>query len=121
MKKLILAITFLGFVALTNAQSTIPATEKKQSSAAKASTPKAETKMEAKSDKKADAPKSDAKPAAEKKTDASGTVLKKDGTPDKRYKAKAEEKGPTKKDGTPDMRYKTNKDAKPATPATPTK
>jgi hypothetical protein len=116
MKKLILALTFLGFVALTNAQSTIPATEKKQSTAVKTSAPKAETKMEAKSDKKADASKSDAKAGAEKKTDANGTVLKKDGTPDKRYKAKAEEKGPAKKDGTPDMRYKANKETKPATP-----
>jgi hypothetical protein len=38
--------------------------------------------------------------------------LKKDGTPDKRYKEnKTEDKapaGPTKKDGTPDMRYKAN-------------
>jgi hypothetical protein len=31
--------------------------------------------------------------------------LKKDGTPDKRYKAN---KAPLKKDGTPDMRYKVN-------------
>jgi hypothetical protein len=31
--------------------------------------------------------------------------LKKDGTPDKRYKSN---KVPTKKDGTPDMRYKVN-------------
>ena len=31
--------------------------------------------------------------------------LKKDGTPDKRYKSN---KAPLKKDGTPDMRYKVN-------------
>jgi hypothetical protein len=39
-------------------------------------------------------------------------VLKKDGTPDKRFKAnKTNEKPatPVKKDGTPDMRYKQNK------------
>ena len=40
--------------------------------------------------------------------------LKKDGTPDMRYKtnkdaAKAKPAGPLKKDGTPDMRYKANK------------
>ena len=48
--------------------------------------------------------------------DTSGSKLKKDGTPDKRYKenkATATE-GPKKKDGTPDKRYKANKDA--ATP-----
>jgi hypothetical protein len=40
--------------------------------------------------------------------------VKKDGTPDMRYKqnkdgAKPAPEGPTKKDGTPDMRYKENK------------
>jgi hypothetical protein len=35
-------------------------------------------------------------------------VLKKDGTPDKRYK-KSAAAGPMKKDGTPDKRYKANK------------
>ena len=35
----------------------------------------------------------------------SGVVLKKDGTPDKRYKQKVH----VKKDGTPDRRYKENK------------
>jgi hypothetical protein len=36
--------------------------------------------------------------------------LKKDGTPDKRYKnAEPEKKGPTKKDGTLDKRFKKNK------------
>ena len=39
-------------------------------------------------------------------------VLKKDGTPDKRYKTAAPA-GPLKKDGTADMRYKANKTAKP--------
>ncbi|CAL1520938.1 hypothetical protein [Chitinophaga sp. MM2321] len=39
------------------------------------------------------------------------TKLKKDGTPDKRYKENknaATTSGPKKKDGTPDMRYKSN-------------
>ncbi len=56
---------------------------------------------------------------------ASGTVhakqsmagMKKDGTPDKRYKANQKAKpmvaGTMKKDGTPDMRYKKNKKAIP--------
>ncbi len=43
--------------------------------------------------------------------------MKKDGTPDKRYKANQKAKpmvaGPMKKDGTPDMRYKKNKKAMP--------
>ncbi len=50
-------------------------------------------------------------PAKEK-----GGKMKKDGTPDMRYKEnkKAAEKkpeGPKKKDGTPDMRHKANKEA----------
>ena len=40
----------------------------------------------------------------------SAVQLKKDGTPDKRFKANTDvASGPLKKDGTPDMRYKTNK------------
>ena len=49
---------------------------------------------------------------------APGTKLKKDGTPDMRYKEnKAAAKpaaGPMKKDGTPDMRHKANKKDAPA-------
>ena len=49
-----------------------------------------------------------AKKAAVKKTPAE--PVKKDGTPDKRYKAnKKAPVGPVKKDGTPDKRYKANK------------
>ena len=49
------------------------------------------------------------KPAAI--TKVAGTApLKKDGTPDKRFKTNTDvAKGPLKKDGTPDMRYKANK------------
>jgi hypothetical protein len=46
--------------------------------------------------------------------DTSKTKMKKDGTPDKRFKenkTKAKAAGPLKKDGTPDMRYKDNKTA----------
>ncbi len=59
------------------------------------------------------------KPAA---TTAPGP-LKKDGTPDMRYKANkdaaAKPAGPLKKDGTADMRYKANKDAAKTTTTTP--
>lgn len=40
-------------------------------------------------------------------TSSTSVVLKKDGTPDRRYKNAP--KGPLKKDGTPDKRYKANK------------
>lgn len=50
-------------------------------------------------------------------TSKSGIGMKKDGTPDKRYKMNKAEKtataGPMKKDGTPDKRYKANKTASP--------
>ncbi|MBL0200306.1 MAG: hypothetical protein IPP81_09040 [Chitinophagaceae bacterium] len=39
-------------------------------------------------------------------------VLKKDGTPDKRYNTTPTPAGPVKKDGTPDMRYNKNKKGK---------
>jgi hypothetical protein len=43
----------------------------------------------------------------------SAAIVKKDGTPDKRFKANKEAPaapaGPVKKDGTPDKRYKANK------------
>lgn len=50
------------------------------------------------------------KPAAATSPGAAAP-LKKDGTPDKRYKANqaSAAAGPVKKDGTPDMRYKANK------------
>lgn len=44
------------------------------------------------------------KPATETKA-----PLKKDGTPDKRFKENKKPKGPLKKDGTPDKRFKENK------------
>ncbi len=39
------------------------------------------------------------------------TKLKKDGTPDKRFKAAKPAEGPLKKDGTPDKRFKKNQPA----------
>jgi hypothetical protein len=76
--------------------------------------------------KKVDKPKTTVKKGSvkpvEKSTKAGASVtkaetkehLKKDGTPDKRFKENKESKpaaGPLKKDGTPDMRYKSNKEA----------
>jgi hypothetical protein len=63
----------------------------------------------AQTDKKTDQPKAKQETPAEKSGDAK---LKKDGTPDKRYKENkepAKPAGPLKKDGTPDKRYKENK------------
>jgi hypothetical protein len=55
------------------------------------------------------------------KTPPTQTHLKKDGTPDKRFKENKKPAGPVKKDGTPDMRYKANKKAPPPPPAPPKK
>jgi hypothetical protein len=49
------------------------------------------------------------KAKTEQKADSTGTRVKKDGTPDKRFKANKDTAGPKKKDGTPDKRYKANK------------
>ncbi|MFT3701997.1 MAG: hypothetical protein QM802_06495 [Agriterribacter sp.] len=93
MKKFILAIVVLLFSAgVTFAQTTKPAKEKakttKKAAAATTATPAAAT---------AAAPT--AAPAA------SAKPVKKDGTPDKRFK----ENKHTKKDGTADKRFKENK------------
>jgi|ERR1700722_10010214 hypothetical protein len=53
------------------------------------------------------------KPAAT--TSTSTTHLKKDGTPDKRFKENKTPPAHLKKDGTPDMRYKENKTGAAAT------
>lgn len=52
-----------------------------------------------------------AKSKTEKAATGTSGPVKKDGTPDKRFKANktAATQGPKKKDGTPDMRYKANK------------
>lgn len=86
MRKLFLAaIAMLGFAFAAQAQDakTVKKTETK--TVTKQKDDKSVAKTEAKSD----------------------VVLKKDGTPDKRYKTS--KKVITKKDGTPDMRYKENK------------
>lgn len=43
--------------------------------------------------------------------------VKKDGTPDKRFKENKNHPKHVKKDGTPDKRFKENKESKPAPPA----
>lgn len=58
---------------------------------------------------KATAQQQPATATAQKKT-ANAKHLKKDGTPDKRYKENKKASAPKKKDGTPDMRYKENKE-----------
>ncbi|MCR8556485.1 hypothetical protein KXD93_02470 [Mucilaginibacter sp. BJC16-A38] len=55
------------------------------------------------------------------KADTAKKHLKKDGTPDKRFKENKAAKPPLKKDGTPDMRYKANKKADTAKKAKPAK
>jgi hypothetical protein len=63
--------------------------------------------------KQADAKAEPAAAAASATTQNAATKLKKDGTPDKRYKANAAvAAGPVKKDGTPDKRFKANKKPK---------
>ncbi|MCF8450058.1 MAG: hypothetical protein K9G49_09340 [Taibaiella sp.] len=69
---------------------------------------------------KAKVTQNEATTVTQKPAGAESARLKKDGTPDKRFKENKNTPeapaGPTKKDGTPDKRYKANKDAA-ATPA----
>ncbi|MEX8548365.1 MAG: hypothetical protein V5804_12250 [Mucilaginibacter sp.] len=91
MKKLFSALMLLAFMA-TAGFAQVPAKATSSQTTAKMSSRSATTKQTA-------------------------APMKKDGTPDKRYKAYQSAKpmaaGPMKKDGTPDMRYKANK-TKPA-------
>ena len=69
----------------------------------------------AQGDKKPAAAKTETKQETPAKKEEGGQKLKKDGTPDMRYKENKEAaKKPvhTKKDGTPDKRYKENKSGK---------
>ncbi|MFC0342692.1 hypothetical protein [Epilithonimonas hispanica] len=86
MKNLLSALLLTFGVGLATSQTTAPTAVKKQAQ----KTEKQAKKVEAK---------------AEKTATASTVKLKKDGTPDKRYK----EAKTLKKDGTPDKRYKVNK------------
>ncbi|MBZ5855540.1 hypothetical protein [Flavihumibacter profundi] len=105
MKKLLLVFTMLtGLFSFTFAQTpAVTATHEVKPATTKAAEPKAAAT-------KAPAAKPAEKPsAAAGSTPSTGVVLKKDGTPDKRYKNSQEPAGPVKKDGTPDKRYKANK------------
>ncbi|MEP7110684.1 MAG: hypothetical protein ABI760_22010 [Ferruginibacter sp.] len=120
MKKLILgAAMMIGFISFSNAQKVVaPAKETTKSAAKKvtltkpvtpvAATPQPVIKKSAVTNPVAVKPT--VKPAAATPATNPGVVLKKDGTPDKRYSsATTKVKGPLKKDGTPDKRFKTNK------------
>ncbi|MEO8768582.1 MAG: hypothetical protein ABI402_00800 [Ferruginibacter sp.] len=111
MKKVILAVFSLLSISIAShaqdAAKKAPAADTKMKAAAPA-----EKKESAKVVPMAKTKTAKAAPAASPAATATATPMKKDGTPDKRYKAKTAAAGPTKKDGTPDMRYKENK-AKP--------
>ena len=90
MKKVFLTlIALLGFALTSSAQQATEKTAKKTEKVAKEV-------------------KKDGKAADAKKTETK-TVLKKDGTPDKRFKQAEAPKQVLKKDGTPDKRYKEKK------------
>ena len=89
-------MSFVLCLGLATAQQTAPAASSSKMQKMK---PKAETKMAkpTMAAKPAAKPMMAAKPAA-----STGVKMKKDGTPDKRYKTAVH----LKKDGTPDKRYK---------------
>lgn len=87
MKKLLTALSLVLAIGFASAQQTTPSASKKQTTAAKTPAKSAKSAKKAKP----------AKPAT-----TGGVKLKKDGTPDKRYKNAKH----LKKDGTPDKRYK---------------
>ena len=89
MKKFLTALSLVLGLGLASAQQVAPAAAAKQAPPAK--TRKAVVTKETKT-----------APAA---VENYGMKMKKDGTPDKRYKAKKKKK----KDGTPDKRYKGNR------------
>lgn len=94
MKNLLTALSLVLGLGFASAQSTQPSTAKQAPVKVSTEAKKAEPAKQAKIvDAKAATTKSD------------GVKLKKDGTPDKRYK----ENQKLKKDGTPDKRYKENK------------
>lgn len=90
MKKFLSAMSIALGLGLATAQQTAPASTANHHQTSK-------TAQTAKQTKPATTAKAEAAPAAAK--------MKKDGTPDKRYK----ENKKMKKDGTPDKRYKENK------------
>ena len=110
MKKLLIAaIAFLGISAATFAQTAAAPKDTKAKTAVKQTDAKAKTATSA---VKTDAAKTTTA-AKDVTTAGQAAPLKKDGTPDKRFKAnKDAAKKHLKKDGTADKRYKENKDPK---------
>ncbi|MEO7768184.1 MAG: hypothetical protein ABIS01_12185 [Ferruginibacter sp.] len=110
MKKILLAAAMMiGFFGISNAQkvatsaTTKPATKKVVGSKPVANVTTTIQPVKSPSAKASAV-------VAVKPVNPQGVVLKKDGTPDKRYSsATVKPKGPVKKDGTADMRFKTNK------------
>jgi len=103
MKKLVLsALALIGFAGFSIAQTapaktTAPAAVKSKMTVVKKDAPATTAKVAA-------MPATAPKPVA-----ATTAPLKKDGTPDKRFKANQTPAGPVKKDGSPDKRFKANK------------
>ena len=116
---LIILALFLGLNLVAVAQDAKKPVKKEQGTtkavpATKKALPAKTAEVKKDQPKKAEAEKpkkAEAKPDAAKQKAATdkGVVLKKDGTPDKRYKNSDAKTGPLKKDGTPDLRYKENK------------
>jgi hypothetical protein len=108
MKKLVLsAIALIGFISFSMAQAT-PAKKTATAAKPKMDVVSKESKVAAPAKVVPTAP---AKPAAKPTIVATPAAvpLKKDGAPDKRFKANQTTSGPLKKDGTPDKRYNANK------------
>ena len=114
MKKLILgAAMLIGFSQFSNAQQVVPAKTVAKAKEVKTVATTPQQKHPAATAVVANTPVKAKEAVAAKTTNAQGVVLKKDGTPDNRYKTTtAAAKGPLKKDGTADLRYKANKKPK---------
>ncbi len=114
MKKLILgAAMLIGFSHFSNAQQAVPAKPVVKAKLVKEVAATPQQKKPATSAVVATAPVKAKEAVTVKTTNTQVVVLKKDGTPDNRYKnAASTEKGPLKKDGTADLRFKANKKAK---------
>jgi len=107
MKKLILAsVMMMGFISFSFAQTSVTKTSKPVAKAAIKKTTTT-TLVQATTPPVKTTPGKINTAATAKTTDKNVAVLKKDGTPDKRYTAKS--KTALKKDDTPDKRFKENK------------
>jgi hypothetical protein len=105
MKKLALLLSVVFLTVATFGQTTTTVNKNQQKKTAKTEQSKVTTKNQV-------ATVNQTKNVNKTVADTSKTNLKKDGTPDKRFKENktaAKTTGPLKKDGTADMRYKSNK------------